>query len=746
MLSTCVVEVRCRRRRSRRSVPLDRRRQRGHDRGVARAPDEPRPHDHGLEAVARSPLAPPARPSPSWRIERLRVGPQRGVLVHVHERLPRRAAPPRCRRARTAARRPRGRLPGRSSCRSRCRARTPRACPTRRGARRRERRTRQPPAPAPIASRSERSPFTGSAPSAPTFCAEASDRASARTCQPSPTRRRIRRPPMNPDPPVTNRGRRSPGRLPAGEPARPVDARSPTPTSITNAAKRPQDPVSRPDGQRAEHYPSPPGRLTLRASARPCPSTTNVTELPDSRVRLDAEVPSDELESRVQRAATAIGRELRIPGFRKGKVPGADGDPADGPRGRARAGGARLPARVVRGGADALRRVDRRRPQARPRRTCPAAGEPLSFSIEVGVTPKATLGDYKGLEVGRREPEVPAEAVDHELDHLREPLRPRRERRPARRRGRPRGRRLRRPHRRRALRGRRGPRLHARARRRPAGRGLRGAAGGRARPASTRTVEVDFPDDYHAEDLAGQATRSFDVDVKDVQPEGAARRSTTTSPPRRVTSTPLEELRADIEHKLEHAQEHSIEDEFREAVVDAAVDEAKVDLPDDLVAARAEEMWDRTARALQHQGLDPDTYLQATGKTREEMIEETQRGRRAPARAARACSRRSRTRRASRSPTRSCSRRSAARPSARASSRRSCWSASSATGRDLPLRRDLRLRKAVDLMAEQRPGDRSGQGQGARARSGRRTSSARTRAPRSSGLPASAKPEAPPRS
>jgi trigger factor len=52
------------------------------------------------------------------------------------------------------------------------------------------------------------------------------------------------------------------------------------------------------------------------------PVKTTVTELPESRVRLDAEVPGDELERRVQRAATQIGRDLRLPGFRKGKVPG----------------------------------------------------------------------------------------------------------------------------------------------------------------------------------------------------------------------------------------------------------------------------------------------------------------------------------------------------------------------------------------------------------------------------------------
>ena len=51
------------------------------------------------------------------------------------------------------------------------------------------------------------------------------------------------------------------------------------------------------------------------------PVRTTITELPDSRVRLDAEVPSEEVESRLQRTAAAMGRELRIPGFRKGKVP-----------------------------------------------------------------------------------------------------------------------------------------------------------------------------------------------------------------------------------------------------------------------------------------------------------------------------------------------------------------------------------------------------------------------------------------
>src|SRR5450759_3633729 len=55
--------------------------------------------------------------------------------------------------------------------------------------------------------------------------------------------------------------------------------------------------------------------------ATPAAVKTTVTELPESRVRVEAEVPAEEVERRVQQAARQLGRQLRIPGFRKGKVP-----------------------------------------------------------------------------------------------------------------------------------------------------------------------------------------------------------------------------------------------------------------------------------------------------------------------------------------------------------------------------------------------------------------------------------------
>ena len=148
--------------------------------------------------------------------------------------------------------------------------------------------------------------------------------------------------------------------------------------------------------------------------------------------------------------------------------------------------------------------------------------------------PKAELGDYKGLEVGREEPEVPEDAVEGELERLREgfarldPVERAASggRRPADR--------LRRHGGRRAVRGGRGPRLPARARRRPLLEGFEEALAG-AKAGDQREVEVNFPDDYRAEDLPG---KKADFTSRSRR---CARRScptsTTTSPPRPPSST-----------------------------------------------------------------------------------------------------------------------------------------------------------------------------------------------------------------
>ena len=146
---------------------------------------------------------------------------------------------------------------------------------------------------------------------------------------------------------------------------------------------------------------------------------TSVTELGDSRVRVEVGIEADAVEHRVERAAHQLARDMRMPGFRKGKVPAAARHPAGRTRGRARAGAPRLAARVVRARAPGHRDHPRRRPEA---------GRPVAAGRRRGAlvldrgrgAADGQLGEYRGLEVGRAEAEVPEDAVQAELDRLRE--------------------------------------------------------------------------------------------------------------------------------------------------------------------------------------------------------------------------------------------------------------------------------------------------------------------------------------
>jgi trigger factor len=344
---------------------------------------------------------------------------------------------------------------------------------------------------------------------------------------------------------------------------------------------------------------------------------TTVTELPESRVRVQAEVPAEEVERRVAQAARRLGRELRVPGFRAGKAP--------------------APVIVQRMGREVVldeavrdsiaswytAAIDSARvaPVGEPQLDLddlPRQGEPLRFSIEIGVRPKAKLGEYKGLEVGRRDPDVTDEAIAAELDRVRE----------------------------------RAARLDTVDR--PAASGdfvvmdykgtLDGEpfAGGEGRDQMVElgsgrlvpgfeeqldgvtagaepTVEVTFPDDYPASELAGRQAQ-FAVSVKEVKAKELPELDDDLAAEAGFDT--LDELRDDIRSRLAEVESSRIEAEFREAALDSAVKSATIELPDALVEARARELWDEMAHSLSHQGITRETYLRISGRSEEEIVEQ----------------------------------------------------------------------------------------------------------------------------
>jgi trigger factor len=351
--------------------------------------------------------------------------------------------------------------------------------------------------------------------------------------------------------------------------------------------------------------------------ADPIPVTTTVTELPESRVRVEAEVPAAEVERRLAHAARQLARNLRVPGFRAGKAPA--------PIVIQRMGREAVLDEAVRdsiGGwytaaVDSARIVPVGEPDL-DLGDLPSEGQPLRFSIEIGVRPVAKLGEYKGLDVARRDPAVEDEAVTAELDRLRD----------------------------------RSATLDTVER--PAASGdfvvmdflgtvdgepfaggegrdqmvelgsgrlvpgfeeqLEGASAG-----DERIVSITFPEDYQAPELAGREA-SFAVTVKEVKAKELPELDDDLAAEAGFDT--LAELEADIRERLAEAQSARIEAEFREAALDAAVAGATVEVPDALVEARAREMWEQMLHSLSHQGISREMYQEISGRSEQEVIDQ----------------------------------------------------------------------------------------------------------------------------
>jgi trigger factor len=135
-----------------------------------------------------------------------------------------------------------------------------------------------------------------------------------------------------------------------------------------------------------------------------------------------------------------------------------------------------------------------------------------------------------------------------------------------------------------------------------------------------RKVELAFPADYPAENLAGKDA-VFEVTVKEVKRKHLPELDDEFAVEAAGFDT-LAELRDDVRKRMEEAETTQIDAEFREAALDAAVAAAEVDVPDQLVEDRARELFERTIHQLGHQGITKDAYLRIAEKTEDEIVEE----------------------------------------------------------------------------------------------------------------------------
>lgn len=346
--------------------------------------------------------------------------------------------------------------------------------------------------------------------------------------------------------------------------------------------------------------------------------SVQVEKLEKNMAKLTVEVSAEDFKAAIKKAFNKNKNRFAIPGFRKGKAPQAmiekmygEGvfyeDAAD------EAINASYAEAMKESGLDIV---------SRPEITIEKIGkdEPFVYSALVAVKPEVTLGQYKGVEVEKADASVSAEDVEAELKKVQE----------------------------------QNARLLT-----VEDRGVedgdqtvidfegfvdgKGFEGGKAEdyPLTIGShsfidtfeeqligkkigeeceVNVTFPTEYHAADLAGKPA-TFKVTVKEIKVKELPELNDEFASEVSEFDT-LDEYKKDVEKKLAEKKEIEANSKNEDAVVAKVVENATMEIPDKMIDAQAENMVQDMARRMQSQGLSLDMYLKYTGMTVEQMKEQ----------------------------------------------------------------------------------------------------------------------------
>ncbi|EAD1850443.1 trigger factor, partial [Listeria monocytogenes] len=332
--------------------------------------------------------------------------------------------------------------------------------------------------------------------------------------------------------------------------------------------------------------------------------------------KLTFEIEQEKVKEGLDRAFVKVRKTLNVPGFRKGKVPRQIFNQRFGEEALFQDALDILLPEVYSAAIDeaGIDPVDT--PQVNIESM--EKGETWVLTAEVTVKPEVKLGDYKGLEVEKRETELTTEELEAELKQLQE----------------------------------RQAELVVKEDA-PAENGdtvildfegfKDGVAfeGGQAENHSLELgsgqfipgfeeklvglkagdeadIELTFPEEYHAEDLAGQPV-VFKVKLHEIKTKEVPALDDELAKDIDEEVETLDELKEKISKRLQEAKEESVAQAKQEEVIAKAVENAEVDIPHAMVHHEADHLMNHFAQDLQAQGLTPELYYQFTGQTEEAM-------------------------------------------------------------------------------------------------------------------------------
>ena len=346
--------------------------------------------------------------------------------------------------------------------------------------------------------------------------------------------------------------------------------------------------------------------------------SVNVEKLEKNMAKLTVEVSAEDFEKAIQGAYLKQKNRINIPGFRKGKAPrvmiekmyGAGIFYED-------AANALIP-EAYSNAVDECQETIVSRPSIEVVQI--EKGKPFIFTAEVALKPEVTLGEYKGLEVPKSDLEATEEEIAGELRKEQE----------------------------------NNSRIIDVDDRAVAdgdkvtldfegfvdGEAFEGGKGTDypltigsgsfipgfeeqlvgAEIGVEKEVNVTFPENYQAKELAGKAA-VFKCTVKKIEMKELPELNDEFAKDVSEFDT-LEEYKADIKKNLEEKKADAAKRAKEDAAVDKAIENASMEIPDAMLETQVDQMLEDFSRRIQAQGLSIEQYMQFTGATPDAMREQ----------------------------------------------------------------------------------------------------------------------------
>ncbi len=344
-----------------------------------------------------------------------------------------------------------------------------------------------------------------------------------------------------------------------------------------------------------------------------------VEKLEHNMAKLTIEVSAEDVEKALQAAYLKERSKISLPGFRKGKVPRQMIEKMYGPEVFYDEAANHMISEAYGKAYDECELEITSQPKIEV--TQLEKGKPFIFTAEVAVKPEVKLGEYKGLKVDKVSTRVTQKEIDEEIDRERE-------------------------------RNARTIDVTDRAVQDKDqivldfegfvdGEAFEGGKGENypltigsgsfipgfeeqligAEIEKEMEVNVKFPEDYQAKELAGKDA-VFKCTVHSIKAKELPELDDEFVSDVSEESETVDQYKAEVKGKIKERKEREGKEKKENQAVEQAVENAEIDLPEPMVDLQARQMADDFARRIMQQGMSIEQYFQFTGLSEEKMMEE----------------------------------------------------------------------------------------------------------------------------